>query len=78
VVNRNGALLLAPEPYPEGADLEVTNLESGRKAVFQVVWSGGPATRSLFRVGVELAGGPDDFWGPDYERLAALVEEAPP
>lgn len=74
VVNRHGALLLAPEAYPEGTILEITNLESGRSASFVVVWTGGPATRRLVRLGVELREGPEDFWGPDYERMASHAE----
>jgi hypothetical protein len=70
VVNRHGGLVLAHEVYPEGAGLDVTNTESGRTASFRVVWSGGPGPRGLFKIGVELVEGIDDFWGPDYENLA--------
>lgn len=70
VVNRHGALLLARRPYAEEENLEITNLESGRKAPFRVVWSGGPGPRTLFKIGVELVEAIEDFWGPDYERLA--------
>jgi hypothetical protein len=70
VVNRQGALLLARQPYAEQVGLEITNLESQRKAPFRVVWSGGPGPRNLFKIGVELVDPLDDFWGPDYDRLA--------
>lgn len=70
VVNRHGALLLARQPYAEQDSLDITNLESGRTAPFRVVWSGGPGPRSLFKIGVELAEEIEDFWGPDYDRLA--------
>jgi hypothetical protein len=70
VVNRQGALLLARQPYAEQESLEITNLESGRKAPFRVVWSGGPGPRSLFKIGVEMVEEIEDFWGPDYDRLA--------
>jgi hypothetical protein len=70
VVNRHGGLLLARQPFAEQESLEITNLESGRKAPFRVVWSGGPGPRSLFKLGVELIAKIDDFWGPDYDRLA--------
>jgi len=73
VVNGHGALLLARESYAEGISLEVTNLESGRTAPFRVVWSGGPGPRGHFKIGVELPDGIEDFWGPDYDRLAAAA-----
>lgn len=71
VVNRQGALVLAPQAYAEGATLDITNLESGRSAPFRVVWSGGAAPRGLSKIGVELVEEIEDFWGPDYDRLAA-------
>lgn len=70
VVNRHGALLLARQPFAEAESLEITNLESGRKAPFRVVWSGGPGPRAMFKIGVELVEEIEDFWGPDYDRLA--------
>ena len=70
IVNRHGALLLARQPYAEQVIVEITNLESQRKAPFRVVWAGGPGGRNLFKVGVELVDPIDDFWGPDYDRLA--------
>jgi len=71
VVNRHGALLLVKEDRAEGETLELTNLESGRTASFRVVWSGGEGPRGLSRLGVTLLDPIEDFWGPDYDRLAA-------
>jgi hypothetical protein len=70
VVNRHGALVLAREDFSSAGSLEITNLESGRTVPSRVVWSGGPGPRGLFKIGVELPGGIEDFWGPDYDRLA--------
>jgi len=71
VVNRHGALLLVREACAEGVTLELTNLESGRSASFRVVWSGGEGPRGLSKLGVTLLEPIEDFWGPDYDRLAA-------
>jgi hypothetical protein len=77
VVNGHGALLLSRADYAEGAALVMTNLESNRIAACRVVWSGGPGPRGLFRIGVELPPGTEDFWGPDYDRLAEAATATP-
>ena len=77
IVNRHGALLLARQPYAEQVVVEITNLESQRKAPFRVVWAGGPGGRNLYKVGVELVDPLDDFWGPDYDRLADATSQPP-
>jgi hypothetical protein len=71
VVNRQGALVLSPEDHALHAELILTNLENGRTAAASVVWNGGSGQRSLFRLGIEMLEDQPDFWGPDYEPLAA-------
>lgn len=68
VVNRNGALILSPRPYPEEAILRIRHLEWTGAAPFKVVFSGGQDETGSYKLGVELLDERRDFWGPDYEK----------
>jgi hypothetical protein len=70
VVNQHGALILAPEPWPEGTRLAVRNINTGRSTQGRVVWSGGPDADGDYKVGIEFENPATDFWGQ-----VAFVEE---
>ena len=59
-----GARLKAPVAIPPGAQLALTNLQTGHRARFRVVW--GSAERESdesFRLGVAMMHPSDVFWG---------------
>jgi hypothetical protein len=70
VVNRHGALILCPVRYPEGAELEVWNLESGERARARVAWYGGQDLPGLHKEGIEILAYGPRFWGQEYDKLA--------
>lgn len=66
VINRHGALVLAPAAFPEEATLELTNLENDRQARCRVVWCGEPDGEGRHKLGLELVED-DDVWGDRYD-----------
>jgi hypothetical protein len=74
VVNRHGALILSPRPYPEESELRIRLLEREGTAPFRVVWVGEPDETGIHHLGVERLDEGPDFWGPEYAE-AVLAEE---
>ncbi len=70
VVNRHGALILVPTPYPVNATVEIQNQETSESAKFRVVWLGGLQRPGLYKIGVELLEERPDFWNVDYAEAA--------
>jgi hypothetical protein len=73
VINAHGALVLCPEPIPEGTSIALFNEKTGERAEASVVWSG-VVTLSLsshtlfqFKIGVEFREPAANFWGSDYK-----------
>ncbi len=72
VISAHGALILCPEPIPEGASIALFNNKTSEHAEASVVWSGA-VTLSLssttlfqYKIGVEFREPAADFWGSDY------------
>jgi hypothetical protein len=74
VVNCHGALILSPENFAEGKNLEIQNQTTGESAKVRVVWSGGENRPGLYKLGIELLDELPEFWGVDYATAVA----APP
>lgn len=74
VVNRRGAMVLSPRRFREEELVRVQNLDTEKKALCRVVWSGGEELPGLFKVGLEILDEARLFWGESYE---AAVSEAP-
>jgi hypothetical protein len=78
VINANGALILSPEPIPEGIPLTLVNRTTGARVEGSVVWTGvvplsppwPTAESSLpspqYKLGVEFHRPAPEFWGSDY------------
>lgn len=65
-LSSSGACLRAPAPLAAGALVDVTDLQSGRRARFEVVWSEEtPGTQDGYRLGVRLLESGEPFWGFD-------------
>jgi hypothetical protein len=71
VVNRNGALILSPRPYPEESELRIRLLERDGVARFRVVWVGEPDATGIHHLGLELLDERPDFWDPEYAQAVA-------
>lgn len=73
VINANGALVLCPEPIPEGTAIDLFNDKTGEHVEASVVWSGlvtlslASPTLFQFKLGVEFRQPSVGFWGPDYQ-----------
>jgi hypothetical protein len=74
VVNDHGALILVPRALRMEAVVMVLNQESGRVALFRVVWCGADDLPGLHKVGIEIMGQTRQFWGETY---AAAVHGQP-
>lgn len=72
VINAHGALILCPEPIPEGTSIALFNDKTGEHAEASVVWSGvvtlslSETTLFQFKIGVEFCQPAAEFWGSDY------------
>lgn len=62
VINRDGALVLAQKPFPEGTILQVQNLFRRTGARFKVVWFGGEDLPRRYKLGLEIIDARQDFW----------------
>ena len=74
VVNREGALILAPSFYPEGTELDIQILTNGKATKARVIWHGGEERPGVFKLGIELLEDLPEFWGVEY----AVVQPTPP
>ena len=68
VVNRGGALVAAPLPFPAEVSLSLRNLSTGGLARFRVVWCGGEEAPGRHNMGIALVEDKLSFWGPEYEQ----------
>jgi PilZ domain len=64
VINRHGAMVLAPVAFPEEAVLDLSNLENDRSARCRVVWCA--ESEGGHKLGVELVG-EVDVWADRYD-----------
>jgi hypothetical protein len=71
VVNRHGALILAPRPFDAETFLKVLNQESGQTVLCRVVWCGGQDLPGLYKIGIEILAAVPGFWGEQH--AAALA-----
>lgn len=87
VISAHGALIISPEPIPEGTLLILLNRRTGARAEAEVAWTGlTPLSRpspsdhdSLpcpeYKLGVEFHQPTPEFWGSDYAPLSERVTE---
>jgi hypothetical protein len=75
VVNDHGALILVPRALRMEAVVMVLNQESGKVALFRVVWCGGDDLPGPHKVGIEIMGQTRQFWGEPY--AAAVTANGP-
>ncbi len=68
VVDRGGALVASPVPFPPEASVRIRNLSTGGVARFRVVWCGSEETPGRHYMGIALAEDKLSFWGPEYEQ----------
>jgi len=68
VVNRGGALVASPAPFPAEASFSLRNLSTGGLARVRVVWCGGEDAPGRHDMGIALAEDKPSFWGPEYEQ----------
>jgi hypothetical protein len=78
VISAHGALILSPEPIPEGTPLLLVNQKTGTRLEASVVWTGltplsAPSDFSetmfpcpQYKIGVEFQRPAPEFWGSDY------------
>lgn len=76
VVNRQGAMVLSPRRFEAEELVRIQNLSNEEKTLCCVVWCGGEELPGLYKLGLEILGGPQRFWGAPYE-LAALQAPEP-
>lgn len=73
VINAHGALLLCPEPLPEGTAIALVNEKTEERAEASVVWTGlvtlslASPTLFQFKIGIEFRQAATEFWGSDYK-----------
>ena len=65
VINRQGAMILCTVSFESEARIDVTNLQTGQKAPFRVIWCGEPA-EGYHKLGIQLLE-ELDFWGAAYD-----------
>jgi hypothetical protein len=71
VVNRNGALLRAPQPLKPGSTLEVLQGSQVKPLVFRIIWCSDRQREGRFDVGVELLEPCAELWGIRFPPLPA-------
>jgi hypothetical protein len=71
VVNRHGALVVAPIRCAEGELVVVTNRASRDTTTCRVVYVAAPTDSCGQRVGIEFVDDVAGFWGAEYEMLAS-------
>ena len=76
VINRRGAKVLAKQPLPMGAKLELTIPQLNRSSPATVVWLGAKKGKEQ-EVGLTL-NRTDDFWGVDFPGDASSLHKAGP
>jgi hypothetical protein len=75
VVNRQGALLLSPVEYEEGAIASIRNELTTEATDCRVTWIGSTESGTVHKLGVEFLDAPPTFWGKDYEDAVAVAAE---
>lgn len=66
-----GARLRVPVAFAPGCELAVTNLETGQRARFRVIWGQPePGSDDCYSLGVEMLEPSDRFWGFDWSARA--------
>ena len=76
VVNRHGALVLSPLRVPEETLVKLENALNGASLPGRVAFCGGEELPGLFKLGIEILGPADGFWGNEFE--SRMSEGAPP
>ena len=76
VVNRQGALVLSPLRVPEDTLIKVENALSGASLLCRVAFCGGEELPGLYKLGIEILGPADGFWGNEFE--SRMSERLPP
>jgi len=66
VINRHGALLIAPENWGPDTRLAMLNPDTKQSAVCRVVWNGGSSQAGQWVLGIEFLQERPDFWGSAY------------
>ena len=77
VVNRCGALVLSPLRVPEETLVKVQNVASGATLVCRVAFCGGEELPGLYKLGIEILGAGDGFWGSEIETRMRETAAAP-
>ena len=67
VVNRHGALVLSPLRVPEETLVRLENALNGASLPGRVAFCGGEELPGLFKLGIEILGPADGFWGNEFE-----------
>lgn len=68
-LSAEGARIKAPVTFTPGTKLALTNLQTGERTRFRVVW-GAPERGSddCFRLGIQMLDPMDGFWGFEWSR----------
>jgi len=66
VVNRHGALILAPRRFDAETFLKVLNQESGQTVLCRVAWCGDQDLPGLYKIGIEILAEVPCFWGEQH------------
>lgn len=67
VINLQGALILSPVNWPQGAILIIDNKKRGLRIRGRVVWSGSKEPSGFHKLGVEFESAAPDFWAEQYD-----------
>ncbi len=78
VVNRQGAMVLAPAVYHMDAVVQVQNLRTQETAQFRVIWDGGQEPGGQAKLGLEMLEEQPDFWGVEWPVITAAAKPEKP
>lgn len=73
VINLQGALILSPVNWPQGAMLTIDSKKTGLRIRGRLVWSVSKEPTGLHKLGVEFESAAPEFWASQY---APKSEEA--
>ena len=73
VINRQGALLIAPESWAADTRLAMLNPATKQSVVCRVVWNGGSSEPGQWVLGIEFLQERPDFWGSAYSPGAGVA-----
>jgi hypothetical protein len=80
VVNRHGALILAPVGYRTDSIVWLRNEKSAMTIRCRVVWATADDTGNNHKIGLEFVDQAPEFWGADYDdavRAESARERSP-